>query len=224
MALLYYDQPQQISEKAGMVFCSMSKAILEFEEYQNDSLPIKFVPHIVGEGEYLLLLVELKEFYKLKLSRQFFIGRYGKDIVLCAIYIHENESIVPQWNNEVLLFKKAIEDMFHEALKSTILSDGSIVYMWSTKCPMHFSTPFRVNAIEPGLLDRTLIIAHGKILVKYIEEYTIPPDDNQLHATMRVLLFHKGVDIKYYNVQNSHAGGGEEAINLNHVTKGNIDY
>ncbi|OIT08680.1 serinethreonine-protein kinase-like protein acr4 [Nicotiana attenuata] len=40
----------KISEKAGMVFCSMSKAILEFEEYQNDTLPIKFVPHVVGGG------------------------------------------------------------------------------------------------------------------------------------------------------------------------------
>ncbi|MGH8821420.1 MAG: Fe-S cluster assembly protein SufB, partial [Rhodoferax sp.] len=50
-------------------------------------------------------------------------------------------------------------DNFYAALNSAVFSDGSFVYVpKGVRCPMELSTYFRINALNTGQFERTLII------------------------------------------------------------------
>ncbi|GJU72096.1 retrovirus-related pol polyprotein from transposon TNT 1-94 [Tanacetum coccineum] len=78
------------------------------------------------------------------------------------------------------------DDNFYAALNSAIFSDGSFVYIpKDTKCPMQILTYFRINAMETGQFERTLIVADNRSFVEYLEGCTAPSyDTNQLHAAV----------------------------------------
>ncbi|MGH8163952.1 MAG: Fe-S cluster assembly protein SufB [Rhodanobacteraceae bacterium] len=119
-------------------------------------------------------------------------------------------SVVPQGDN------------YFAALNSAVFSDGSFVFIpKGVRCPMELSTYFRINAINTGQFERTLIIAEEGSSVSYLEGCTAPMrDENQLHAAVVELVALERAQIKYSTVQNWYPGdeNGKGGI-YNFVTK-----
>ena len=117
-------------------------------------------------------------------------------------------------------------DNYFAALNSAVFSDGSFVYIpKGVRCPMELSTYFRINAMNTGQFERTLIIADDQSHVSYLEGCTAPMrDENQLHAAVVELIANKDAEIKYSTVQNWYPGDpktGKGGI-YNFVTKRGI--
>ena len=86
---------------------------------------------------------------------------------------------------------------------------------------MELSTYFRINAMNTGQFERTLIVADEGSYVSYLEGCTAPMrDENQLHAAVVELVAMKDAEIKYSTVQNWYPGDekGKGGI-YNFVTK-----
>ena len=113
-------------------------------------------------------------------------------------------------------------DNFFAALNSAVFTDGSFVYIpKGVRCPMELSTYFRINAMNTGQFERTLIIADEDSHVSYLEGCTAPMrDENQLHAAVVELIALDDAEIKYSTVQNWYPGdeNGKGGI-YNFVTK-----
>ena len=113
-------------------------------------------------------------------------------------------------------------DNFFAALNAAVFSDGSFVYIpKNTRCPMELSTYFRINALNTGQFERTLIVADEGSHVSYLEGCTAPMrDENQLHAAVVELVALDNAEIKYSTVQNWYPGdeNGKGGI-YNFVTK-----
>ncbi len=116
-------------------------------------------------------------------------------------------------------------DNYFAALNSAVFSDGSFCYIpKGVKCPMELSTYFRINAINTGQFERTLIIAEENSYVSYMEGCTAPQrDENQLHAAIVEIVAMKNAEVKYSTVQNWYPGNkkGKGGI-YNFVTKRGI--
>ena len=113
-------------------------------------------------------------------------------------------------------------DNYFAALNSAVFSDGSFVYIpKGTRCPMELSTYFRINAINTGQFERTLIVADEGAYVSYLEGCTAPQrDENQLHAAIVEIIVEKEAEVKYSTVQNWYPGDKEGKGGVyNFVTK-----
>ncbi len=122
-------------------------------------------------------------------------------------------SVVPQGDNK------------HACLNSAVFTDGSFVYIpKGVRCPMELSTYFRINELNTGQFERTLIVADESSYVSYLEGCTAPQrDENQLHAAVVELIVMDDAEIKYSTVQNWYPGDedGKGGI-FNFVTKRGI--
>ncbi|MBU9889593.1 MAG: Fe-S cluster assembly protein SufB, partial [Candidatus Omnitrophica bacterium] len=118
-----------------------------------------------------------------------------------------------------------VTDNYFAALNSAVFSDGSFCYIpKGVRCPMELSTYFRINAMDTGQFERTLIVADEGSYVSYLEGCTAPIRDvNQLHAAVVELVAHERAQIKYSTVQNWYPGDkdGKGGI-YNFVTKRGI--
>ncbi|EPS64176.1 hypothetical protein M569_10603 [Genlisea aurea] len=141
-------------------------------------------------------------------------------VIFCSISeaIREHPDLIRKYLGRVV----PADDNFYAALNSAVFSDGSFVYIpKNTKCPMPISTYFRINAMETGQFERTLIVADEGSFVEYLEGCTAPSyDKNQLHAAVVELYGHSDSEIKYSTVQNWYSGDekGRGGI-YNFVTK-----
>ncbi|BAT76270.1 hypothetical protein VIGAN_01424800 [Vigna angularis var. angularis] len=141
-------------------------------------------------------------------------------VIFCSISdaIKEYPELVRKYLGRVV----PSDDNYYAALNSAVFSDGSFCYIpKDTKCPMQISTYFRINALETGQFERTLIVADDRSFVEYLEGCTAPSyDRNQLHAAVVELHCGEGAEIKYSTVQNWYAGdeNGKGGI-YNFVTK-----
>ncbi|GAV20232.1 Fe-S cluster assembly protein SufB [Mariprofundus micogutta] len=99
-------------------------------------------------------------------------------------------------------------DNYYAALNSAVFTDGSFVFIpKGVRCPMELSTYFRINALNTGQFERTLIIAEEGSYVSYLEGCTAPQrDENQLHAAVVELVALDDAQIKYSTVQNWYPG------------------
>ena len=115
-----------------------------------------------------------------------------------------------------------MSDNKHACLNAAVFTDGSFVYIPpGVKCPMELSTYFRINEMNTGQFERTLIIADKGSYVSYLEGCTAPMrDENQLHAAVVELIALDDAEIKYSTVQNWYPGDedGKGGI-YNFVTK-----
>jgi Fe-S cluster assembly protein SufB len=142
-------------------------------------------------------------------------------VIFCPISeaIREHPELVKQYLGSVV----PQGDNFFAALNSAVFSDGSFVYIpKGVKCPMELSTYFRINAMNTGQFERTLIVAEEGAQVSYLEGCTAPMrDENQLHAAVVELYAHADADIKYSTVQNWYPGDMETGVGgiFNFVTK-----
>jgi len=118
-----------------------------------------------------------------------------------------------------------ISDNYFAALNSAIFSDGSFCYIpKGIRCPMELSTYFRINAVNTGQFERTLIVAEEGSYVSYLEGCTAPErDENQLHAAVVEIYIKKNAEVKYSTIQNWYPGDkdGNGGI-YNFVTKRGI--
>jgi Fe-S cluster assembly protein SufB len=146
------------------------------------------------------------------------LARHG--IIFCSFSdaARDHPQLVEQYLGSVV----PAGDNYFAALNSAVFSDGSFVYIpKGVRCPMELSTYFRINAMNTGQFERTLIIADEGSHVSYLEGCTAPMrDENQLHAAVVELIAQKGAQIKYSTVQNWYPGdeNGKGGI-YNFVTK-----
>ncbi|HOS83648.1 MAG TPA: Fe-S cluster assembly protein SufB [Bacteroidales bacterium] len=143
-----------------------------------------------------------------------------KGIVFCSFSeaAREYPDLVQKYLGSVVPYT----DNYYASLNSAVFSDGSFVYIpKGVRCPMELSTYFRINAINTGQFERTLIIAEEGAYVSYLEGCTAPMrDENQLHAAVVELIALDNAEIKYSTVQNWYPGDkdGKGGI-YNFVTK-----
>jgi len=132
--------------------------------------------------------------------------------------LQEHPELIKQYLGSVV----PTQDNYYAALNAAVFSDGSFVFIpKGVRCPMELSTYFRINEMNTGQFERTLIIAEEGSYVSYLEGCTAPQrDDNQLHAAVVELVAHKDAEIKYSTVQNWYPGdeNGKGGI-YNFVTK-----
>ena len=143
-----------------------------------------------------------------------------KGIIFCSFSeaVREYPDLVRQYLGVVVPYK----DNFFAALNSAVFSDGSFVYIpKGTRCPMELSTYFRINAMNTGQFERTLIVADEGAYVSYLEGCTAPQrDENQLHAAIVEIIVEKDAEVKYSTVQNWYPGDKEGKGGVyNFVTK-----
>ena len=132
--------------------------------------------------------------------------------------VHEHPELIKEYLGSVV----PTQDNYYAALNAAVFSDGSFVYIpKGVRCPMELSTYFRINEMNTGQFERTLIVAEEGSYVSYLEGCTAPQrDENQLHAAVVELYTHKDAEIKYSTVQNWYPGDefGRGGI-YNFVTK-----
>jgi len=146
------------------------------------------------------------------------LGELG--IIFCSFSeaVREHPDLVRQYLGSVVPYT----DNYFASLNSAVFSDGSFCYIPpGVRCPMELSTYFRINAINTGQFERTLIIADRDSYVSYLEGCTAPMrDESQLHAAVVELIALEGAQIRYATVQNWYPGDkdGKGGI-YNFVTK-----
>ncbi|XRA98414.1 Fe-S cluster assembly protein SufB [Pycnococcus provasolii] len=141
-------------------------------------------------------------------------------VIFCSISeaIKEYPDLVKKYMGSVI----PVADNYYTALNSAVFSDGSFCYIpKGVHSPMELSTYFRINAMETGQFERTLIIAEDDSYVSYLEGCTAPSyDKNQLHAAVVELWCGENAEIKYSTVQNWYAGNERGVGGIyNFVTK-----
>ena len=148
-----------------------------------------------------------------------------KGIIFCSISeaVREYPELVQQYLGSVV----PASDNFYAALNSAVFTDGSFVYVpKGVRCPMELSTYFRINAMNTGQFERTLLIADEGAYLSYLEGCTAPMrDENQLHAAIVEIVVHKDAEVKYSTVQNWYPGDKEGKGGIyNFVTKRGITH
>ncbi|MCC7439825.1 MAG: Fe-S cluster assembly protein SufB [Armatimonadetes bacterium] len=143
-----------------------------------------------------------------------------KGIIFCSFSeaVREHPELVRQYLGSVVPYT----DNYFAALNSAVFSDGSFVFIpKGVRCPMELSTYFRINALNTGQFERTLIVAEDGAYVSYLEGCTAPMrDENQLHAAVVELVAMERAEIKYSTVQNWYPGDKEGRGGIyNFVTK-----
>ena len=156
--------------------------------------------------------VSVKTTFKEKLAE--------KGIIFCSISeaVKDHPDLVRQYLGSVVPYR----DNFFAALNSAVFSDGSFVYIpKGVRCPMELSTYFRINAINTGQFERTLIVCDDGGYVSYLEGCTAPMrDENQLHAAIVEIVVCQDAEVKYSTVQNWYPGDREGSGGVyNLVTK-----
>ena len=132
-----------------------------------------------------------------------------RGVLFCSISeaIKNYPNLVREYLGSVVPYR----DNFFAALNSAVFSDGSFVYIpKNVRCPMELSTYFRINAINTGQFERTLIVCDDGGYVSYLEGCTAPMrDENQLHAAIVEIVVNKDAEVKYSTVQNWYPGDEE---------------
>ena len=141
-------------------------------------------------------------------------------VIFCSFSeaVHSHPELIKQYLGSVV----PAGDNYYAALNSAVFSDGSFVFIpKGVRCPMELSTYFRINAMNTGQFERTLIVAEEGAHVSYLEGCTAPQrDENQLHAAVVELVALDDATIKYSTVQNWYPGDEEGRGGIyNFVTK-----
>ncbi|HLD56560.1 MAG TPA: Fe-S cluster assembly protein SufB [Candidatus Omnitrophota bacterium] len=208
--MIYYSAPR--SKKDGpKSLDEVDKEILE--TYAKLGIPLDEQKRLAGVAvDAVFDSVSVATTFKEKLAE--------KGIIFCSFSgaVHNHPDLVKKYMGSVVPYG----DNYFAALNSAVFSDGSFCYIpKGVRCPMELSTYFRINSMETGQFERTLIIAEEGSYVSYLEGCTAPiRDKNQLHAAVVELIAHEGAQIKYSTVQNWYPGDkqGKGGI-FNFVTK-----
>ena len=141
-------------------------------------------------------------------------------VIFCPISeaIQKYPELVQKYLGSVVPYS----DNFYATLNSAVFSDGSFCYVPpGVRCPIELMTYFRINEVDSGQFERTLIIADEGSYVSYLEGCTAPMrKTHQLHAAVVELVALKDAEIKYSTLQNWYPGDkdGNGGV-FNFVTK-----
>ncbi|UCN00007.1 Fe-S cluster assembly protein SufB [Sulfurimonas sp. SWIR-19] len=141
-------------------------------------------------------------------------------IIFCSI--SEALQDYPELVKKYMFSVVPMNDNYYAALNAAVFTDGTFVYIpKGVRCPMELSTYFRINALNTGQFERTLIVADEGSYVSYNEGCSAPMrDDSQLHAAVVELIAMKDAEIKYSTIQNWYPGDKEGKGGIyNFVTK-----
>jgi len=209
-AISYFSAPKSDSDRPKSLDEVDPKLL---ETYEKLGIPLQERAILAGMAvDAVFDSVSVATTFKAKL------GELG--IIFCSFSeaVREHPDLVQKYLGSVVPQK----DNFFAALNSAVFTDGSFVYIpKGVKCPMELSTYFRINALNTGQFERTLIIADEGAQVSYLEGCTAPMrDENQLHAAVVELVALKDATIKYSTIQNWYPGDkdGKGGI-YNFVTK-----
>jgi Fe-S cluster assembly protein SufB len=129
-----------------------------------------------------------------------------KGIIFCSFSeaVQSHPDLIKKYLGSVVSYR----DNYFAALNSAVFSDGSFVFIpKGVRCPMELSTYFRINALNTGQFERTLIVAEEDAFVSYLEGCTAPMrDENQLHAAIVEIIALDRAEVKYSTVQNWYPG------------------
>ena len=206
----YYSAPKSMKDKPKSLD-EIDPEILK--TYEKLGIPIQEQKVLSGVAvDVVLDSVSIATTYKKQLSE---LG-----IIFCPISeaIQEHPDLIKKYLGSVI----PVSDHSFAALNSAVFTDGSFVYIpENVRCPVELSTYFRINAINTGQFERTLIIADKNSYVSYLEGCTAPMrDENQLHAANVELIALDNAEIKYSTVQNWYPGDKEGKGGIyNFVTK-----
>ena len=206
----YYSAPKSMKDKPKSLD-EIDPEILK--TYEKLGIPIQEQKVLSGVAvDVVLDSVSIATTYKKQLSE---LG-----IIFCPISeaIQEHPNLIKKYLGSVI----PVSDHSFAALNSAVFTDGSFVYIpENVRCPVELSTYFRINAINTGQFERTLIIADKNSYVSYLEGCTAPMrDENQLHAANVELIALDNAEIKYSTVQNWYPGDKEGKGGIyNFVTK-----
>ena len=130
-------------------------------------------------------------------------------VIFCSMSeaIRKHPDLVQKYLGSVVPYA----DNFYAALNSAVFSDGSFAYIpKGVRCPMELMTYFRINALDTGQFERTLIVAEEGAYVSYLEGCTAPMrKSHQLHAAVVELVALDDAEIKYSTLQNWYPGDKE---------------
>ena len=209
-SISYFSAPKQAPESLDEV----DPRILE--AYEKLGIPLEEQKQLQGIAvDAVVDSVSVKTTFSKELE--------AKGIIFCSI----SEAIrdYPELIQKYMFSVVPMTDNYFAALNSAVFTDGTFVYIPpETRCPMELSTYFRINALNTGQFERTLIVADKGSYVSYNEGCSAPMrDDNQLHAAVVELIALEDAEIKYSTIQNWYPGdeNGKGGI-YNFVTKRGI--
>ncbi|MDR1544728.1 MAG: Fe-S cluster assembly protein SufB [Prevotellaceae bacterium] len=206
-AISYFAAPRKEGEKSGEIDEELVKT------FDKLGIPLNERKMLSGMAvDAVMDSVSVKTTYKKELAE--------KGIIFCSISeaVENHPDLVQKYLGSVV----PAMDNYFAALNSAVFSDGSFVFIpKDVRCPMELSTYFRINAINTGQFERTLIVAEEGSYVSYLEGCTAPiRDTNQLHAAIVEIVVMDNAEVKYSTVQNWYPGdkNGKGGI-YNFVTK-----
>ncbi len=186
------------------------------ETYEKLGIPLREQEMLAGVAvDFVFDSVSVATTFKAKLKES--------GVIFCSISeaIQDYPELVKKYMGSVVPY----HDNKHACLNAAVFTDGSFVYIpEGLRCPMELSTYFRINELNTGQFERTLIVAEKGSYVSYLEGCTAPMrDERQLHAAVVELVAHEDAEIKYSTVQNWYPGdeNGKGGI-YNFVTKRGI--
>jgi len=189
------------------------------EAYKKLGIPLEEQKQLAGVAgvavDAVVDSVSVKTTYSAELQKH--------GVIFCSISdaIRDYPELVKKYMYSVV----PMTDNFFATLNSAVFTDGTFVYIpKGVRCPMELSTYFRINALNTGQFERTLIVADEGSYVSYNEGCSAPTrDENQLHAAVVELVAMKDAEIKYSTIQNWYPGdeNGKGGI-YNFVTKRGI--
>ncbi len=209
-AISYYSAPRSVGD-GPQSLDEVDPKILE--TYNKLGIPLQEQKFLAGVAvDAVFDSVSVATTFKSKLAE---VG-----VIFCSFSeaVQEHPELVRRYLGAVV----PAGDNFYAALNAAVFSDGSFVYIpKGVRCPMELSTYFRINALNTGQFERTLIVADEDSYVSYLEGCTAPMrDENQLHAAVVELVAMKGAQIKYSTVQNWYPGDEDGRGGIyNFVTK-----
>ncbi len=209
----YYSSPKSMADRPQ----SLDEVDPELlRTYEKLGIPIKEQEMLAGVAvDYVFDSVSVATTFRKQLKE---VG-----VIFCPISeaIQDYPELVKKYMGSVVPYG----DNKHACLNSAVFTDGSFVYIpKGVRCPMELSTYFRINELNTGQFERTIIIADEGSYVSYLEGCTAPQrDENQLHAAVVELIVMDDAEIKYSTVQNWYPGDEEGKGGIfNFVTKRGI--
>lgn len=212
-AISYYSAPKSMADKPQ----SLDEVDPELlRTYEKLGIPLHEQEQLAGVAmDVVFDSVSVVTTFRAKLEES--------GVIFCSISeaLHRFPEIVKKYIGSVV----PRADNYYAALNSAVFTDGSFVFIpKGVRCPMELSTYFRINEMNTGQFERTLIVAEEGSHVSYLEGCTAPQrDENQLHAAVVELVALDDAVIKYSTVQNWYPGDedGKGGI-YNFVTKRGI--
>ncbi len=177
--------PQKLKKEIDK---TLKKLDITSQKYQTENVALDFVLDSAS----------------LKISFQQKLAKVG--VVLCSLQeaIQKYPALIKKHLGKVV----PIGDNYWATLNAAVFSDGSFVYVpKEVVCPLELSTYFRMNTLNAGQFERTLIIAEKNSSVSYLEGCSAPAfSKQQLHAAVVELIAYENAEIKYSTVQNWYRG------------------